>query len=1098
MPQNPFGQRPQSPTRPTSFEALDDLPPSSRSDAHHDFPRGAYNIQGLGVSIESEREYEDHMAGPSRLSYSINGEASQTWTPPPVAGSYVHPSDHAYHWDHSQSRYNSSTKRKRVQGHTRSHSAMDDLANAAIADVSPPGPYHSRPATSYIDSHSFEEYGHPSKRVKSEHLPQTVWEAQDLRPHTSHLDPAQHEEAELLLHFSTHIHKSPPAQHNQYQSPTSQRGFSLASEMPHMNGLTHSETDLEHPIQSWQQHAHNINGSHTRAVGNASGEDPAAPLGEQTSYRAEEPTNPLFAHDDHLRPSGSENGRTTPGTNEPKKPRRVKPEVQQSSCAVCERMQSVNVNNDETFANNWINCNGCEKWYHSACVGFKDKREVQGVDKFICDVCQPVHGETTFVRKSSRARTAIDYAGLNQGLVKSSKETSLHHYIQPIKDGTLKFEPDRFARMRPEFVTADHFEKSGGMKEPFVVPAAWNPRFGDSSPYTDDEGVDGVVNGAVLSETSGADGAVMTLVDDAAVGTEEVINCDQDLLDMVMPRELTVRKVVDLYGPNESVPVIDVKTQNSQKQTLKKWADYYETQGEKAIRNVISLEVSHSSLGRLIRRPKIVRDLDLQDSVWPADMGNRKFVAFYCLMSVADSYTDFHIDFGGSSVYYHILKGRKTFFFIPPEDKNLKKYQDWCNSDSQNETFLGDLTGDCIRVDLYPGDTAFIPAGWIHAVWTPEDSLVIGGNFLTRLHYEAQLKVANIERDTKVPATFRYPLFQKVMWLTLLKYLEDDPLPEEVKDDFIDDSEHVFRRANPVWHEFGPLANDKEPGDEYYNARYYPKPEIDGLAPLRDYLYRTALIASNIEVEGVTKDARGRVMGSIPKVAQANSLSYARTFGIWCAWKIGNVQSPEWTRSADSEIPLSADSKPTKAWPDRVPAERFSKRVASLAEQAELAKLQLGVMATPAKETTQTSQNVDFGTSSVPRPPSSAKPSGLGPKRVACEPCRKRRIKCRHKEEGDAPVTPVPGNSLPRPRALSTISNDLSMPSFFNGVENGPASLQKVRSTSLNLSADVLQTNRLVSDRFSSPVDGSAMSSGKKGRSKACEECRKSKVRSIL
>jgi F-box/leucine-rich repeat protein 10/11 len=32
----------------------------------------------------------------------------------------------------------------------------------------------------------------------------------------------------------------------------------------------------------------------------------------------------------------------------------------------------------------------------------------------------------------------------------------------------------------------------------------------------------------------------------------------------------------------------------------------------------------------------------------------------YCLMSVAGCYTDFHIDMGGSSVWYHILKGEKV------------------------------------------------------------------------------------------------------------------------------------------------------------------------------------------------------------------------------------------------------------------------------------------------------------------------------------------------------------------------------------------------------------------------------------------------------
>lgn len=40
------------------------------------------------------------------------------------------------------------------------------------------------------------------------------------------------------------------------------------------------------------------------------------------------------------------------------------------------------------------------------------------------------------------------------------------------------------------------------------------------------------------------------------------------------------------------------------------------------------------------------------------------FVSFssyrYCLMSVKGCYTDFHIDFGGTSVWYHVFKGQKV------------------------------------------------------------------------------------------------------------------------------------------------------------------------------------------------------------------------------------------------------------------------------------------------------------------------------------------------------------------------------------------------------------------------------------------------------
>jgi hypothetical protein len=51
------------------------------------------------------------------------------------------------------------------------------------------------------------------------------------------------------------------------------------------------------------------------------------------------------------------------------------------------------------------------------------------------------------------------------------------------------------------------------------------------------------------------------------------------------------------------------------------------------------------------------------------------------------------------------LRGSKTFYFIEPTDKNLKKYQKWSSSSDQSTTFLGDLVKDCYRVELKAGNT---------------------------------------------------------------------------------------------------------------------------------------------------------------------------------------------------------------------------------------------------------------------------------------------------------------------------------------------------------------------------------------------------------
>lgn len=143
----------------------------------------------------------------------------------------------------------------------------------------------------------------------------------------------------------------------------------------------------------------------------------------------------------------------------------------------------------------------------------------------------------------------------------------------------------------------------------------------------------------------------------------------------------------------------------------------------------------------------------------------------YCLMSVAGCYTDFHIDFGGTSVWYHIIKGSKVFWLIPPTETNLKIYEQWTLSGKQGNVFFGDLVEKCGKIKLEAGNTFFIPSGWIHAVYTPEDSLVFGGNFLHSFAIEKQIRVAQIEEMTKVPQKFRFPFFTELQWYTLDKYV---------------------------------------------------------------------------------------------------------------------------------------------------------------------------------------------------------------------------------------------------------------------------------------------------------------------------------------
>lgn len=71
---------------------------------------------------------------------------------------------------------------------------------------------------------------------------------------------------------------------------------------------------------------------------------------------------------------------------------------------------------------------------------------------------------------------------------------------------------------------------------------------------------------------------------------------------------------------------------------------------------------------------------------------------------------------------------------------NLTLYERWVSSAAQSETFFGDQADACYKCTVKAGQTLFIPTGWIHAVLTPIDSLVFGGNFLHSYNIELQIQ----------------------------------------------------------------------------------------------------------------------------------------------------------------------------------------------------------------------------------------------------------------------------------------------------------------------------------------------------------------------
>lgn len=539
-------------------------------------------------------------------------------------------------------------------------------------------------------------------------------------------------------------------------------------------------------------------------------------------------------------------------------------------------------------------------------------------------------------RTSAREKTAIDYNALHNGSsapIKNPTDSKLHPYVAIIRDRTHTFAEDTLPRMSPEQVTEETIENmSGGWNQPFVVPAKGNPApwIAPKSVQTESTEPENVQpdpmdidqpEPAVVIWTNDSDQKLrppppplrdpspekktkrsktgtpeMTLDNGDFDQTEvdriksslvegeyevKVRRAGADCLDMIIPEGLTVRRVAELIGHQMRVEMINVLKQSTTKED--KWqmenlVEYFESENRDEIYNCISCEVTKTPMGPMISPPEVVRKMDLSDRVWRStnEIDSKPHVGKYVLMSVADSFTDFHIDFAGSSVFYHIYEGQKVFLVLPPTDKNLETYEQWSMDQNMNTTFFPTLVDDpCMLITLNKGDTLFVPSGWIHAVYTPQDSLVIGGNFLTRSHYAKQMAIQRIEVITDTKISQRYPKYTTLMWHCLYNYLVTDPIPDEIDQALA--AGRVIRQKKYRTHKDTPR---------------YTKQELEGLPNLCNFLLRTALIHCG-SIKTSLRPGKPMLTGkqveavkrAIPVPCHDDPLRWVKKFGRWCVWK---------------------------------------------------------------------------------------------------------------------------------------------------------------------------------------------------------------------
>ncbi|XP_028850404.1 LOW QUALITY PROTEIN: histone lysine demethylase PHF8 [Denticeps clupeoides] len=351
-----------------------------------------------------------------------------------------------------------------------------------------------------------------------------------------------------------------------------------------------------------------------------------------------------------------------------------------------------------------IECDVCQDWFHGSCVGVEEDKAAE-IDLYHCPNCQVTHGPPV-MRKRRGGHKQSDARRDSGRLV----QTGSPQFVRELRSRTFPSADEILLKPAGAQLTVEFLEERS-----FSVPVL------------------------VLRR----DGLGMNLP----------------------PSSFTVSDVEHYIGYDKEIDVIDVNRQADLKMKLGEFVEYYNSPNRDRVLNVISLEFSETRLSNLVETPKIVRKLSWVENLWPEEsIFERPNVQKYCLMGVKDSYTDFHVDFGGTSVWYHVLRGEKIFYLVRPTPANLSLFERWSSSSNQNELFFGDQVDMCYKCSVKQGNTLFIPTGWIHAVLTPVDCLAFGGNFLHSLNIDMQLRAYEIEKRLSTADLFKFPNFETVCW----------------------------------------------------------------------------------------------------------------------------------------------------------------------------------------------------------------------------------------------------------------------------------------------------------------------------------------------
>ncbi|EPQ03485.1 Lysine-specific demethylase PHF2 [Myotis brandtii] len=367
---------------------------------------------------------------------------------------------------------------------------------------------------------------------------------------------------------------------------------------------------------------------------------------------------------------------------------------------------------------------------HFSCVGVEEE-EAPDIDIYHCPNCEKTHGKSTLKKKRTWHKHSL---GQTPDVKPVQNGSQL--FIKELRSRTFPSAEDVVARVPGSQLTLGYMEEHG-FTEPILVPKK--------------DGL-GLAVPAPTFYVSDVENYVPPPPLHVAVGTRAC-----------WPGALVVS--LCHLSPERSVDVTDVTKQKDCKMKLKEFVDYYYSTSRRRVLSLTSLEFSDTRMSSFVEPPDIVKKLSWVENYWPDDaLLAKPKVTKYCLICVKDSYTDFHIDSGGASAWYHVLKGEKIFYLIKPASANISLYERWQSASNHSEMFFADQVDKCYKCTLKQGQTLFIPSGWIYATLTPVDCLAFAGHFLHSLSVEMQMRAYEVERRLKLGSLTQFPNFETACW----------------------------------------------------------------------------------------------------------------------------------------------------------------------------------------------------------------------------------------------------------------------------------------------------------------------------------------------